>query len=105
MKSNIVTETTWFIYTGGDPLANSIINDSGKIGPDDECPDMLCADGRRRDLYRCPDHQFTVEFRRTAQNIQPVTFKIFCKQGDHGKIREWTFPKRKKLNSHRSVKK
>ena len=92
--SNIAT---WYIYTGGDQLANNIINDSGKIGQEDECPDMLCEDGKRRDLYRCPDHQYIVEFGRTTASISPVSFKIFVQQGVNGKIREWKFPKRKKL--------
>lgn len=86
-KQNI----TWFIHTGGNGLADAMIADTGKLGPDDECREMLCTDGHERDLWRCPDYEFVRIFEQAAQQIAPVSYKIFCRKGQHGQIRERGF--------------
>lgn len=88
VKKKTAANTTWFIYTGGNRLAEDMIAGTGRIGPEDECPDMLCADKITRFLIRCPDAAFVAAFEEAAKDIQPVPYKIFRKVGPSGKIEE-----------------
>ena len=87
-KTSDTNDTTWFIFTGGNRFADCMISDTGQIGPEDECPDMVCSDGQTRNLIRCPNHGFVAVFEEAAKAIAPVNYKIFRKVGREGKIEE-----------------
>lgn len=80
--------TTWFIEPINE-IANYAL--SKLVSEENCCEGVLCADGQRRDLWKC-DHytvkriEFSKEFR----------FRVFVKQGKFGQVRLWRFGKKKK---------
>jgi hypothetical protein len=84
-------DTIWFIYTGGNHLADQMIADTDKLGPEDECLEVLCADRHKRDMWRCPDYEFVRIFEEAAKQIAPVPYKIYRRQGQYGEVQERWF--------------
>ena len=83
-----------FIYTGGNLLANQMLAE--KLSDEDACPDQLCSDGEVRDLWRC-DRKHVREMEEASEGMPQIYFRIFVREGMHGKIRPWTFGRKKKI--------
>lgn len=76
----------WFV----EPLdaeTNRVI--SGYVEDAEEHPQIVCADGIRRDMWECP-HYFIGKLSHSIQSLG-LRFKVFRRQGLHGKIHEWKF--------------
>jgi hypothetical protein len=82
-------EYWWFIYTFDDPVANEIVAHMQIQHSENAAEDILCEDGKRRNLWRVRDYGvahsahkgLTGEFGRRAQ--------IFAREGLNGKVRLW----------------
>lgn len=70
-----------------DPQTNAAI--AGVLPEEDAIDNMRCENGMLRDVWRCKRSCVT---RLLAARTQlKLTFRIFRREGDYGKIREWTF--------------
>jgi hypothetical protein len=83
-------DTTWYIDPLGDSTMNSII--AKHVNHEDECLGQMCADGVRRDLWRCT-HDLVTRLRRLEQTVCHLHYCVYRKRGPHGKIEEWKFEK------------
>ncbi|MEK7562318.1 MAG: hypothetical protein AAB509_01400 [Patescibacteria group bacterium] len=88
----------WFIYAPHDNEAVAkYLQDGDNRFEESAVRDALCADGKRRDLWRCTETQAYFLWRNPQSRI-----KIFNRLGQNGKIRDVTFLFKK---DRRSLKK
>jgi len=76
--------TIWYVYTGGDELANKTV--SRIISAENICYRMPCADGKKRTLWKCDDHLIVTAF-ENARDSSGLKIQVFEQRGLHGKIR------------------
>lgn len=73
-------KTEWFIEP--DALTNQIL--AGGRCDAEECPDMLCGDGQRRNLWRVSAHEVAMFHRdRIRLNLHFTTFSRVDNRGIH----------------------
>ena len=60
--------------------------------------DVLCADGKRRNLWSCPNAKITM-LRNSQAHVQ-AKFKVYRQRGGE-KPAPWPFPKKRTLNAAR----
>jgi len=63
------------------------------LDPNENCEDLLCSDGKRRDLWRC-HYQFVARIQKSKASMR-LDFQVFNQEGRHGQIRTWISRKRK----------
>ncbi|MDP2741258.1 MAG: hypothetical protein Q8O66_01040 [bacterium] len=83
-------EHEWFLEPCGDVAhSNEII--SKIMGVEENAmQDMLCTDGKRRNLWRCPSGLVFMIWKSRGNFGKSFKIKIFCREGK-GKIRDVTF--------------
>jgi hypothetical protein len=80
----------WFIDPKGDQRSNKLVSDMlRERSTENECWERLCQDGQSRNLWRCPDHIFIADFRRTVDGSN-FAYDIYVSEG-LGRPRLWTF--------------
>jgi hypothetical protein len=92
---------TWYVDPLGDPHVNAILAEN--CASEDICQSIICADGERRNLWRCT-HKFIADLLRFGM-ASKHRIAIYRKIGTHGKITLWIFenPKRK-INPENDLK-
>ncbi len=90
----------WFV----EPL-NSNTNEvvARQLAENNFCSEIVCADGKRHNLWTC-SNQFVISLVESEKSFN-LHFKIWGKQGRHGKIRDKTFLFSKKQKKRQKVKK
>jgi hypothetical protein len=73
---------TWFVEPL-DAYTNEVL--ARELPEENFCRDMLCEDERGRDLWECKS-SFVSFLRRSQKNLH-VRFKVYVREGQHGKIR------------------
>ncbi len=88
---------TWFIDPRGNEMANEILGRS--LQDENAYTEQECADGKKRNVYRCPDYEFVANFERKAK-AKELVYKVYVRTGLHGKLRprDSIFKKRRKRN-------
>ena len=82
-------EHEWFLEPCGDvSRSNEII--SRNVGSEEALQDVLCADGIKRNLWRCPSALIFMLWRSRQNFGKGFRIKIFCHEGN-GKVRNVTF--------------
>ena len=92
---------TWFTDPKGDQRTNNLI--SLQLDKVDECPNMLCEDGEKRNLRRWCSHEELKNFQRIA-DANRYSYAIYVREGDYGPIRPWPFVKQEKYRFKRRRK-
>ena len=84
----------WLIDPRGDDVANEMLGKS--LGDENAYTEQLCQDGRKRDMYRCPDHEFVANFERAAER-KKLRYQVYVRVGRNSPARPWGFvhPKKK----------
>jgi len=78
---------TWYIEPiNNDAYTNKIC--TSELDEQNACREMLCEDGKRRNLWRC-DYQTVGIMRQNRQQLN-LRFRVFVQEGG-GKIREFSF--------------
>ena len=100
------SDYTWYIDTCGDSRTNDCIAQM-LTGTSDECEcwEQLCEDGKRRALWRCPDHEFLSRFEHHMKRYK-YRYAIYKKKGKYGEIRLWQFSRPATVlrkNKHQAV--
>lgn len=67
---------TWYIFPKHGHTAQVL---GREVGEEDLCPQMLCADGKRRDLYRCA--WAFVEKALNSASEHELTFTVWKQEG------------------------
>jgi hypothetical protein len=69
-------DTRWYLHSINDNTHTNefLAQVIGEQHPDAECRDMLCSDGVRRNLYRCPSGY--QEVRRAIANIARLNLNL-----------------------------
>ena len=81
-------EYEWFLKpTGNVAHTNEVL--SRNISEENAMQDVLCQDGKKRDLWRCPSGIVFMLW-RSRSNLK-ITFRIFSRELPNGKIRDCTF--------------
>ncbi len=80
----------WFIGCGNNQIPNeSLAAALAEIGIGEaegvKHPDMLCSDGKRRDVWEIPGH-FVAKLRAAKQSDARYTFRFFKRNGTSGPI-------------------
>lgn len=88
----------WYVHTKHTPTDRVF---SRNLESEDFCEDMLCADGRTRNLWRCQFPKIS-EFVKNREELH-LQFKIFVQEGIHGKIRLWPFAEFRKIGKRDKV--
>ncbi|NQV88526.1 MAG: hypothetical protein HQ402_03160 [Parcubacteria group bacterium] len=63
------------------------------LDPNEDCENLLCADGEHRNLWRCA-YPFVARIQKSKASLKLI-FKVFNQEGSHGRIRPWISRKRK----------
>jgi hypothetical protein len=80
----------WFIDPKGDQRSNKLVSEMlRERSNESECWERLCQDDQSRNLWRCPNHAFIADFRRTADGSD-FAYDIYVSEGS-GRPRLWTF--------------
>ena len=75
----------WFLEPK-DSHTNEVI--SKNVGEENILRDAICADGQRRNLWRCSSGLFFMLW-RSRSNLK-IRFRIFNREGNNGQIRNCT---------------
>lgn len=88
---------TWYVEPS-DSYTNQVV--ASRISEENAHDGIRCADDISRNLWEC-SHSFIAELRRSQDDLG-IRFKIFCREGKSGAIREWKFEKVgiKQLGAH-----
>lgn len=77
----------WYVDTLNHVHTNSVV--AGMALEEDICPDKLCSDGKKRNLWRC-DHGAINTLVENREELQ-LHFQIYRQKGKHGNVEHWTF--------------
>ena len=81
-------EYNWFVEPRGDVAhTNKVISEN--VGEENAMQEMLCADGKKHNLWQCPSTLILFLWRSRVG--LKISFKIFSQEGKNGKIRDATF--------------
>ncbi len=80
-------EYNWFIEPRGNVAhTNEVI--SNNVDSENAMSGVLCADGKKHNLWRCPSGLILFLWRSRVG--LKISFKVFCQSGKNGKIRDVT---------------
>lgn len=81
-------EYEWFLEpTGNVSFTNEVLGKN--LGEENAMEGVLCQDGKKRNLWRCPSGMVIMLW-RSRSNLK-ITFRIFSKALPNGQVRECTF--------------
>lgn len=94
--------TTWYLWAiKDDPTTNEYLAKViGEHNPESECRDRLCADGEKRNLYRCPMGYTNVKKALTAISTFKLKVEVFKEEIERVIVRYdlWKQPSRRKAH-------
>lgn len=104
MKHRPSRSYRWFVYPEpGNIFTNDLIARELAQKPENICPEEICEDDQRRDLYEV-DLGLLRKLRNARKELPRLRFEIYSKRGG-GKARSVNFLyDGKRLNSHRRKK-
>ena len=79
---------TWYVEPL-DSYTNQVV--ATRISEENAHDGIRCEDGISRNLWEC-SHSFIAELKRSQEDLG-VRFKVFCREGKSGAVREWKFEK------------
>lgn len=79
---------TWYVEPL-DSYTNQVV--ATRISEENAHDGIRCEDGISRYLWEC-SHSFIAELKRSQEDLG-VRFKVFCREGKSGAVREWKFEK------------
>jgi len=89
----------WYVEALGH--TNEVI--AGELPAENAHKDVLCIDGKNRDLWQC-DYRLITKLLRNRLEGQMV-FVVWYRVGRHGPVRKWPFLKKRKLTLASALKK
>ncbi len=89
----------WFIEATGH--TNEVI--ATELGAENAHKDVLCQDGKVRDLWAC-DYSLIPKLLKNEASGQ-LEFKVFFREGMYGPIKPWPFLRRKRMGLAEAVEK
>ena len=89
----------FYVYATGH--TNEVI--ASKLPAENLHKDVLCIDGRKRDLWQC-EYQFITELKKNRKSGQ-LEFNVWYREGQYGPVRKWPFLKKQKLTLASALKK
>lgn len=89
-----MSETKWYVYGQGDPWTNEVLSTEFRLGETkgfgERCRDVLCGDGRERNLWIAGSFKEVSDVLRAKKDPR-FKVSIFVQEGN-GKVRLWTDP-------------
>lgn len=95
-----MSKKLWYVHPRNQHT-NEVI--ARKLPPENAYPDVLCIDGRKRDLWLCA-YSFIAELERNRRSAQ-IDFTAHYRENRHGPVREWLFARKAKLTLASAIKK
>jgi hypothetical protein len=94
-----MSNKTWYVEATGH--TNEVI--AGKLSVQDAQQNILCIDGRKRELWECK-YSLITNLKKNRSSGQLV-FTVWYRVGRYGPVRKWPFLKKQKLTLASALKK
>lgn len=98
---------TWYLWAvDDDPKTNEyVVKIIGEGNEENLCPNKLCADGKRRNLFRCPEGYMDVRSAISALAVYDLKIEVFKESVEDVIVLYslWKQTVRKKAKAKRSI--
>jgi len=97
--------TIWYLWAiNDDPATNEYLAKVvGEQNPEYECSDRLCADGKKRDLYRCPMGYTNVQKALAAISKFKLKIEVFKEEVERVIVRYDLWKQQSRRRASRSA--